>query len=86
MPNDHQQVSIHIDKQEYKSPNPTTGASLYKLGSVGADYDLYQEVPGKDNDPLIPNNETEIHLKNGEHFYTAQKKLNPGGDGKRTKK
>jgi hypothetical protein len=67
------EVAIHIDKKEYKSPNPTTGSNLYKLGEVGSDYDLFEEISGQQNDTLIPNNEAEIHLKNGGHFYTVQK-------------
>ncbi len=32
---EHQEhVEIFIDKKEHKSPNPTTGAALYKLGGV----------------------------------------------------
>ena len=73
-----EEVTIIIDKKELKSPNPTTGAALYKLGNVAAGYDLWKEVPGKGDDELIPNNETPIPLKNGEHFYTAQSSLNPG--------
>ncbi len=76
----HTQVEIFIDKQEHESPNPTTGAALYVLGSVDpAKYDLYLEVHGKGDDQLIPNDNQEIHLKNGDHFFTVQKKLNPGG-------
>ena len=72
-------VSIHIDKKEYKSPTPTTGAALYLLGSVDASrYDLWLEVPGHGDDTLIPNNAASIEVKNGSHFYTAQKNLNPG--------
>lgn len=29
-------VRIHIDREPYESPNPTTGAALYMLGGVGA--------------------------------------------------
>lgn len=72
------EVTIIIDKKEKKSPNPTTGAALYALGAVAAGYDLWKEVPGKGDDELIPKNGTEIQLKNGEHFYTAQSSLNPG--------
>ena len=76
---EHEKVKIHIDKKEYESPNPTTGAALYKLGSVDAGkYDLFLEVHGKGDDKMIPNDETPIELKNGLHFYTAQKHLTPG--------
>ncbi len=73
------EVTIIIDKKERKSPNPTTGTALYKLGEVASGYDLWKEVPGKGDDDLIPNDRTPISLKNGEHFYTAQSSLNPGG-------
>ena len=79
MTQQHEQVSIIIDKKEYKSPNPTTGNALYVLGGVNANHDLFQEVPGRGDDKLIANSPAPIELKNGEHFYTAQKTLNPGG-------
>jgi hypothetical protein len=76
----HEHVEIFIDKKEHKSPNPTTGAALYKLGGVNPnEYDLYIEIHGKGEDKLIPDDHIEIHLKNHEHFFTVQKKLNPGG-------
>lgn len=76
----HHRVEIFIDKKRYESPNPTTGAALYKLGGVDPNaYDLYREVHGKGDDEPIPDSNKEIHLKNGEHFFTVQKKLNPGG-------
>jgi hypothetical protein len=76
----HNRVEIFIDKKRYESPTPTTGAALYVLGGVDASkYDLYEEVHGKDDDKLIPNDGAKIDLKNGEHFFTVQKKLNPGG-------
>lgn len=77
--NPHEEVTIHIDKAEKKSPNPTTGAALYLLGTVDASqYDLFLEVHGHGDDEFIPNDNTEITLKNGDHFYTVQKNLNPG--------
>ncbi|MCL5006685.1 MAG: multiubiquitin domain-containing protein [Patescibacteria group bacterium] len=73
------EVEIHIDKNGYKSPNPTTGEALYKLGNVDpGKYDLFREVHGKGDDVLIPNNDQPLELENGEHFYTAQKNLTPG--------
>ncbi|MBS1521307.1 MAG: multiubiquitin domain-containing protein [Bacteroidetes bacterium] len=73
------EVSIHIDKKEYKSPSPTTGAALYILGSIDATtYDLFLEVKGKGDDEPIENDTKEVDLKDGDHLYTAQKNLNPG--------
>ena len=72
------EVTIHIDKTQYKSPNPTTGTALYTLGHVASGYDLWLEVHGKGDDVLIANNGTSVTLKNGDQFYTAQSSLNPG--------
>ena len=75
----HKEVSIIIDKKEHKSPNPTTGSALYILGNIDSTkYDLWFEVHGQGDDKLISNDETIIDLKNGDHFYSAQKNLNPG--------
>lgn len=74
-------ATIHIDKEKYESPDPTTGAALYVLGHVdAAKYDLWKKIPGKEDDVLIENNNDPIDLKDGDHFYTAQKNLNPGDD------
>lgn len=72
------EVSIHIDNEEKKSPNPTTGAALYVLGGVKAGYDLFREVHGKGDDEPIANNTTSVQLKPGDHFYSVQQSLNPG--------
>ncbi|HTP27621.1 MAG TPA: hypothetical protein VMK12_18450 [Anaeromyxobacteraceae bacterium] len=74
---DHGEVPITIDKTHLKTPTPTTGAALYLLGKVAADYDLWLDVPGAD-DRLIPNDAAEEKVKAGSHYYTAKKKLNPG--------
>ncbi len=74
------QVTIHIDKKTYKSQNPTTGTALYTLGTIQAGYDLFEEIPGRGDDKLIPNDATKIELKNGLHFYTAKQSLNPGNE------
>lgn len=75
-----QTVVIHIDKKEYKSPNPTTGHALYDLDKVDPNvYDLYREVPGKGDDEFIPNSSQQVVLRDGDHFFSVQKKLNPGG-------
>jgi hypothetical protein len=73
-------VTIHIDKKQYKSPNPTTGSALYTLGGVNPnDYDLYRETHGNEDDEQIQNDATSVDLKNGDHFFSVKKKLNPGG-------
>lgn len=79
MSNEHTTISVTIDKKEYKSPNPTIGEALYKLGSINPEnYDLYEEVHGSGDDQHIPNNGQKIELKNGAHFYSVQKSINPG--------
>jgi len=74
----HTTVHITIDKHKFDSPSKTTGEALYRLGGVGVEYDLYQESPGQGDDPLIPNSNVSQTVKNGDHFYTAQRSLNPG--------
>jgi hypothetical protein len=75
----HQEVSIIIDKHEHKSPNPTTGHDLYVLGGIDPqNYDLFRETHGKGDDELVPNDGSQITLKDGDHFFSLKKKLNPG--------
>jgi hypothetical protein len=78
--NEHQphEVRIHIDRKPYMSPRETTHAALYALGHVPAGYELFQEVRGDHEDKSIPNDHSQIHLKEDEHFYSAQVTLNPG--------
>jgi hypothetical protein len=71
-------AEVYIDRKLHQSPDPTTGVALYLLGGVKPGYDLYEEEPGPVDDKLIPNNPTEIRLKNFAHFYSAQRDLNPG--------
>lgn len=72
-------VVIHIDKNQHKSPTPTTGHALYVLGNVDANmYELWKDVHGNGNDIPISNDTTSIELKNGDHFYSAPNDLNPG--------
>ena len=75
----HSEVNIIIDKDHFRSPNPTTGAALYLLGKVKNGYDLFREVHGHGDDELIANDRTAIQLKDGDHFYSAPSTLNPGG-------
>jgi len=66
------QVRIHIDREPYESPSPTTGAELYTLGHIAAHRDLFREVSGDDEDELIPRDAINIHLKPDEHFYSQK--------------
>lgn len=73
------EVVIIIDKKEKKSPTPTTGHNLYVLGGIDPQvYDLFRETHGKGDDELIPDDGTPLTLKDGEHFFSLKKKLNPG--------
>jgi hypothetical protein len=72
------QVKIFIDKQHLESPTPTTGHALYVLGKIDAqNYDLYRETHHGD-DELIKDDGTQVQLKDGEHFFSSPKKINPG--------
>ena len=64
-------VRIHIDEKPYESPNPTTGDALYKLGHVQADFDLFREVKGDKEDPIVENDDEPLHLREDEHFHSG---------------
>ncbi len=74
----HDEVNITIDKKHKKSINPTTGGALYQLGEIAEDRDLFLEIHGPGDDQFIPRDNSEINLHDGDHFYSAQKSLNPG--------
>jgi hypothetical protein len=67
-----QTARVHIDRQRYESPNPTTGRDLYRLGHVPHDHVLYREVHGDREDQLVPIDDTAIRLRQDEHFYSAE--------------
>lgn len=66
------EVRIHIDREAHTSPNPTTGAALYKLADIGAHHELFREVDGDREDEPVPRDETRIHLKLDDHFYSEE--------------
>jgi hypothetical protein len=66
------EVRIHINRQPYESPNPTTGAALYALGQIGAHQELFKEIGGDREDEVILNDGTKVHLKRDEHFYSQK--------------
>ena len=68
-----QQVRIHVDRKPLESPHPTSGDALYLLGHVHADHDLFREVAGDQEDELIRKGQEAIHLKQDEHFYSAER-------------
>lgn len=72
-------LSIHIDRKLYKTSSESlTGAELRALPEpdVGAQLDLYLEVPGGD-DRLIGAADA-VELENGMHFFSAPSTINPG--------
>lgn len=74
MSNEHpgDSVSIHINREIYPSPNPTTGMALYSLAHIPEDQELFLESAGDDDDQLIPRDGTVVHLKKGDHFYSQK--------------
>jgi len=64
-------VRIHIDKQHYESPTPTTGAALYALARVQAGLQLFKEGHGHDEESPIASDGTPVELDNGDHFHTG---------------
>lgn len=70
---------IHIDRHEFKVEETSlTGAHLRQVppSPIGADYDLFLEVPAGE-DRLIGDEEV-VELKNGLHFFSVQRNINPG--------
>jgi hypothetical protein len=74
-------VRVHINREPYTSPNPTTGEALYKLGDIAKHQELFREVGGDHEDELVPRGDTAIHLKQDEHFYSQKLfKIRVNGD------
>lgn len=76
MPNQYQ---VFIDKKRFTVQEETvTGAFLRALPDpdVPAEHDLWMEVPGGEDILIAP--EKEVTLKNGMHFFTVPKEINPG--------
>jgi multiubiquitin len=65
-------VRIHIDREPYHSPNPTTGSALYRLANINGHRELFREAEGNHEDQLIPNDRTKVHLTPDEHFYSQK--------------
>ena len=73
-------IPIQIDHKPYKAPKtPMTGTELRTLADpdIGADLDLFRVVPGPADDVKI-NDGDSVDLKEGMHFYSAPKTINPG--------
>jgi hypothetical protein len=65
-------VRVYIDREAYESPNPTTGEALYRLSEIGHEEELFREVGGDQEDPVVPRDATPIHLTEDEHFYSQK--------------
>ncbi len=68
----HAKLRIHIDREAYESPNPTTGKALYRLGEIDHDEELFREVSGDREDTVVPRDDTPVHLIADEHFYSQK--------------
>lgn len=65
-------VRIHINREAYQSPNPTTGKDLYILGGIPNHDKLYREVGGDKEDKLVSRDDAHVHLTEDEHFYSQR--------------
>ena len=72
--------NIKIDRDHFKvSETSLTGAQLRALPdpNLGTDVDLYIEGRGGDADRIIADDES-VEIKDGTHFFTAARNINPG--------
>jgi hypothetical protein len=65
-------LRIHIDREIYTSPNPTTGEALYVLAAIPKHRELFREVGGDKEDELIPRDAEKVHLVEDVHFYSQK--------------
>lgn len=69
-------IVIHVDHTKFDANKPVmTGRELRTLAGVAENRTLWREVPGGDD--LVDDTEP-VTLKNGMHFYTVAKTVNPG--------
>jgi hypothetical protein len=72
------EIPIMIDGRAYKAPRtPMTGSELKALAGVADDYDLWFETPGPADDEKLADG-APFALREGNHFYSAQRAINPG--------
>lgn len=77
-----EKTRIKIDKESFTvQATSMTGRQLREVPDpdIGADRDLYLEVPGPGDDRLITDGDS-VDLKDGMHFFTAPSSINPGMD------
>jgi hypothetical protein len=65
-------VRIHINREPYQSPNPSTGEALYVLGGIPKHEKLYREVGGDKDGIFVPRDDAHIHLTEDERFYSQK--------------
>lgn len=65
-------IRIHINREVYWTPHPTTGVALYALADVAKHEKLYLEVQGDAEDARIPQDETLIDLAEDAHLYSQE--------------
>lgn len=73
-------IPIEIDRHPYfATQSQMTGSQLRALAQppIGADRDLWEEVPGPADDIKVGNDQI-VTLKPGMHFYTSPTTINPG--------
>ena len=69
--------NIVIDKSHYKvNSDNLTGMQIKTIGSVISGYELWQEVPGK-NDLLLLD-DTIVEIKSGMRFFSTKSTIDPG--------
>lgn len=72
---------IQIDHEHFTVQEPVlTGTQLRNLPSppIDPDRDLFEEIAGPGDDILI-GDEQQVELRNGLHFFSAPRRINPGG-------
>ena len=65
-------VRIHIDREPYESPSPTTGEALYALGHIAPHRELFRELGGDAEDALIERSAVDIRPVPDEHYYSQK--------------
>ena len=72
-------IPIIVEHKQFKVPAGTiTGGQIRALTTppIGADRDLWQEVPGGDDIKI--GDADPVSIKPGMHFYSAPSSINPG--------
>ena len=75
----HKEAHIQIDRAPYTVPEQEmTGAQIRQIPTppIGPERDLFEVVPGAPDRKILDT--TEVHLHNGQRFFTAPGKINPG--------